>query len=320
MKRTTIRTALCVVLALVLVVAAVGGGFVWSKLDKVSYDNNTTVRSTNLADMELLAADGIEAIESTEKPVGDVFADQDVINVLFIGSDERIIDNTELGYGDVCVLVSINKATGDVKLVSFQGGISVSFDVAPNNDILAHAYHWGGEDLMTNVVRDHFLLDVEGYISVGIDTFPKIIDALDGVDITLTAAEADALNGKAASNATTKNAVAAGVNHLDGYDALQFCRLLAGDTDRVRNERQRNTLQAIMVALKDKSLDELNTLADSFLPLVHTDLSKAELSTLIMTLVKNLGATAEQMTVPASDTAKCDFAVESENVKAFIYG
>lgn len=314
MKRTTIRTALCVVLALVLVVAAVGGGFVWSKLDKVSYDNTTTVKSTNLADMELLAADGIEAIESTEKPVGDVFADQDVINVLFIGSDERIIDNTELGYGDVCVLVSINKATGDVKLVSFQGGISVSFDVAPNNDILAHAYHWGGEDLMTNVVRDHFLLDVEGYISVGIDTFPKIIDALDGVDITLTAAEASALNHRA------QNAVSEGVNHLNGHDTLEFCKLLAGDTDRARNERQRNTLQAIMVALKDKSLDELNTLADSFLSLVHTDLSKAELSTLIMTLIKNLGATAEQMTVPASDTAKCDFAVESENVKAFIYG
>ena len=45
------------------------------------------------------------------------------------------------------------------------------------------------------------------------------------VDAELTATEVSGLNGEVRTNARTRAKVTEGVNHLDGYDALQYSRL-----------------------------------------------------------------------------------------------
>ena len=323
MKKSALRNTLIVILVLVFVVVGLAGGFYWSKLNRISYDNGTTVISTKPEDKDLLAEDGIEAVASSEKPEGEVIEDNSIVNILFIGSDRRIAGTSDLGRGDCCMLCSLNTETGDVKLVSFERGIYVSFDVWPNEDILTHTFHWGGAELMTNIIREYFLIDIEGYAHVDFDTFPQIIDAIGGVDITLTLNEAEALNGNLYTNALALHEMHEGVNHVDGYDALQYCRLRFIDSDWHRIERQRNTIQAIMNRVKDMNLLELNSLADTILPLVHTDLTKSQITSLMFSAPKFLGAKAEQMTVPYHEEGTpgvfCDFEAETERLREFIY-
>ena len=67
------------------------------------------------------------------------------------------------------------------------------------------------------------------------------------VDAELTATEVSGLNGEVRTNARTRAKVTEGVNHLDGYDALQYSRLRYTDSDWKRIQRQRNVISRRIV-------------------------------------------------------------------------
>ena len=59
------------------------------------------------------------------------------------------------------------------------------------------------------------------------------------------------------------------------------------------------------------------------LPLIHTNLSKNQITSLMLSAPKFLGVTAEQMTVPKRTPGRgayCDFQAEAERLQEFIYG
>ena len=151
-------------------------------------------------------------------------------------------------------------------------------------------------------------MDIAGYAHVDFDTFSQLVDAVGGVDIELTDAEAWALG------ATT------GWNHMDGKLALSYCRLRSIDSNWQRIARQRTTVQAILNQVRNMNLAELNALAETVLPLIHTDLSKAEITSLLLSAPKFLGSTAEQMAVPDNNNQNCDFQYETDRLRAFLYG
>ena len=72
--------------------------------------------------------------------------------------------------------------------------------------------------------------------------------------------------------------------------------------------------------VKDMNLAELNRLAETILPMVHTDLSKGEITSILMSAPKVLGKTAEQMAVPDHNDQHCDFQYESDRLQNFLYG
>jgi hypothetical protein len=105
--------------------------------------------------------------------------------------------------------------------------------------------------------------------------------------------------------------------------ALKYCRLRSIDSNWHRIERQRTAIQAAMDRAKSLSLKELDALADVVLPLIHTNLTKEQISDLLLHANKYLGATAEQMTVPLrvpGQPARCDFQFEAERIRELIYG
>lgn len=107
-----------------------------------------------------------------------------------------------------------------------------------NDDWLTHTFRYGGANLTMQTIRETFCVDVNRYVRVNFNTFEQIIDTIGGVDLTLSAEEANALQY------STSTSLKAGVNHLYGSDALLYCRLRAIDSDWVRVQRQRNTIQA----------------------------------------------------------------------------
>lgn len=252
------------------------------------------------------ADDGIRQISSGNQATGEVVKDKNVINILLIGSDYRIPNSSDPGRADVTMLCSLNKKTGSIKLVSFERGIMVDVP-GVGTDLLTHSFRWGGAELTTQILRDYFLLNISGYAHVDFESFSALVDAVGGVDITLTDNEAWALE------------LPSGVNHLGGEDALRYCRLRSIDSNWQRIERQRNTVQAILNQMKDMGVSDLDRLSQEVLPLIHTDLSKTVITTILLNAPKFLGATAEQMTVPDNYNQDCDFQYESDRLKDFLY-
>lgn len=325
-KSTGKRVLVGILLGLLLLALVVGGTaffYVNSKLNKLSYTPAGEATPPVFTEEERVILEDesknteTERIESSGKaPEGDVFQDKDVINILLLGTDMRIPNTNDPGRADAIQIISLNRSTGAIKLISFERGIMVP---VPGHDkeLLTHSYRWAGPDYMLSLFTDYFLLDMAGYAQVDFEAFIEIIDAIGGIDIELSAMEAWALRNDYYRH------LAEGVNHMDGSLALAYCRLRRIDSNWVRIERQRKAIQAVLYKVKGMSIQELNALADVVLPLIHTNLSKNQITSLMLSAPKFLGVTAEQMTVPKRTPGRgayCDFQAEAERLQEFIYG
>ena len=75
-----------------------------------------------------------------------------------------------------------------------------------------------------------------------------------------------------------------GLNHFDGYTALQYARLRKIDNDWKRVERQRTVIKAVLDQVKNASVMELDNLLNTLLPLIQTNFTKTEIAALLVQL------------------------------------
>ena len=217
-----------------------------------------------------------------------------------------------------------------MKLVSLERGMGVPILDGRYNgqyDWLTHTFRYGGADLMMREVRECFKVDVERFIRVNFATFKQGIESVGGIDVTLTAAEADYINKYAPGSGCI-----AGLNHLNGKTALEYARYRKIDSDWHRVERQRNVIQAVVTKTKDLGITELNDLLNNVLPLVQTNLTKLEITELLLLAPKYRGATMQQMTIPIKGSYggmrglggrslfSVDFDTNAKALREFIYG
>ena len=347
-----------IILAVLLVIIAAAALYVNAKLDKIHYDpydgklhfesaeeeqehiekvdrqiahgKDPIVQKQQEEMEEAMEQEGIEVTESvsyTALPTMEIKHDDNIVNILLIGTDERAEGFSNFARGDSCMILSLNKSTGRAKLVSLERGMGVpilSGQYKGQWDWLTHTFCYGGADLMMQEVRECFRVDVHKYVRVNFGTFRAGINAIGGVDITLTQAEADYLN-----NMDPEHPVTAGTNHLYGFTALQYARIRKIDSDWTRIKRQRTVIQAAINQTKGLNPAQLDSTLNRVLPLVMTNLTKGEILELVP---KFQGVTLEQMTIPASGTYggmrgmggrslyAVDFTANAKILQEFLYG
>ena len=153
--------------------------------------------------------------------------------------------------------------------------------------------------------------------------FIDIIDTIGGVDVELTAQEAEALNRSVSYNDWGTYEVHEGRNHLDRHYALWYSRLRAIDSDWNRQGRQRTVLQQVQEAVRGLSVVELMKLADSILPMIHTNLSREDVVSILKCLPKLTRGTVSQLQVPdknyRDNYIRCIPDYEAKKIDNFLY-
>ena len=257
--KRSVKIVIAVALVIVLLLAS-GVIFYLSKLNLIKFSNGkfTWSGSPDMSDSETLEEESRmnEAIADLEErdaidATGEIYKDKRFLNILLIGTDERAESFSENARGDSCMIMSIGKKDGSLKLASLERGMGVPIlegKYKGQYDWLTHTFRYGGADLMMREVRECFKVDVERDIRVNFTTVKKGIDSVGGIDITLTAAEAAYVN-----KYTWRKSYTAGVNHLDSDAALAYARCRHIDSDWHRIERQRNVIQAVVTKTKDLS-------------------------------------------------------------------
>jgi len=314
-----LRFFLSIFLAVLLLVFAVIG-FLWSKLDKISYQNEFDVKETipiNADETEAYCGEqenyvvDIEGLETVEKEPSisdeESKSDEDVFNILLIGTDERTTAYNTNARADSMILVSIHKKNHTVRLVSLERGIGVPIlegEYQGQYDLLTHIFRWGGADLLVKTVEHCFKVDVNHYVRLNFAAVEKIVDCIGGIDLELTKAEANYIGAFIDRIASTdsQERLQTGMNHIDGGVALYYARFRELDSDWQRVGRQRKVILAVVDALKESSLLELNELADTVLPLIQTNLTKLEIAELILYAPTFLTSEFDQMTIPKQGT------------------
>lgn len=209
---------------------------------------------------------------------GDKFTaddDDNLFNILLIGQDRRPDEGRQRS--DAMILCSFNYETNELAMISFLRDLYVQIPGYSANRLNA-AYAFGGFPLITQTFEENFGVTVDGCLEVDFDSFETIIDILGGVDIELTAAEAQIVGGDAHE----------GVCRLDGERALIYTRIRKIDSDFQRTERQRKLLSSVFTKMKDCTMAELMNLVSQVLPLMTTDMSDDVLLSFAANLASSL--------------------------------
>ena len=213
---------------------------------------------------------------------------QELFNVLLIGEDARPGDTASRS--DAIILMSFDKSRSAITMTSFLRDLYVQIPGHQDNRINA-AYAFGGMKLLDQTIEQNFGVHIDANVAINFDGFTDVIDALGGVDITLSDAEASYLR------------LAPGENHLDGATALAYSRIRVLDSDFGRTGRQRKVIDALFSSLKHSSLTELTDLINTVLPLLTTDMSNSEILTRSAGLFPMLsGSPLGSLTIPAEGT------------------
>ena len=212
------------------------------------------------------------------------------INFLLVGRDAH--EEGENGRSDSMILCSVDTGANTITLISFLRDMYVPIPGYRENRLNA-AYSMGGSELLIKTLKENFDVNIDVSLEIDFEGFVGLIDKLGGVDITLTAQEANHLG----------HGLKEGVNHLSGDRALAYSRIRYLDSDFVRTERQRNVLAALMDKYRSASFDTMLDVTDAFLDESTSDHSDDELLAYALELYVGLND-AELIThrVPADGT------------------
>ena len=241
-----------ILLILVILIGGIVAGayfFINDKLQKIEYED--------------LPADQIEVNTGVEEQLTGYR------NIALLGLDART-DTFNGTRSDCIMIVSINQATKDVKLASVYRDTYLEL-TNRSLDKITHAYAYGGAKLTLSSLNTNLDLNITEYVTINFDTVKTVVDAVGGVNITVTDAEAKSIPGISS----------AGTYNLNGSQALAYGRIRKIDTDYKRTERMRDVLTAVFNKVKGLNISELNNLVDTVLPHVRTNIQSSEILALL---------------------------------------
>lgn len=223
-----------------------------------------------------------------------------VVNILLVGIDTRST-SLEEGYqhGDVQIICSINKDTGAIKLTSLLRDMYVTIPGYKNKNRINVAYHRGGGELAMRTINRNFELNIEHYVTINFYGLASIIDSIGGIDMELTKAEANAINTYLRKHPPTKYdntdgkdrvklESKAGVQHLDGIQAVMYARVRSIDNDFSRTARQRKLLEVLLnTVMQDMDVMKLYSLMESVIPYVATNMNATAIFNLATSVLQS---------------------------------
>ena len=322
-------------LSLVMLVAGITLIYGEVLLQRVQYVDDGASRNqlfaSTAADSGTDGASGVSMPSgSGVKLVNGLYHDDMVVNVLIMGVYDY--QPNDPGRTDSMMLVSIDTRNQELKVTSLMRDLYVAIPGKTQSNRLNTAYSSGGAPLLVRTVEANFGIDVDRWVVIDFDAFNQIIDAMGGVEITLTQAEAQLVNE---NSGDPRRNLSEGTYVLSGAQARYYSRIRAIGDDFERTERQRNVFSSIINKFKDSDIGTINNVLYNTLNLVHTNMDKNEILSLAANsltymnyeLLQNripadgeytparvqIGGSAAAVLVPDLDAC-------SKNIRDFIYG
>ncbi len=168
-------------------------------------------------------------------------------NIVLFGVDSRA--NNFRGRADVTMILSLNHNTKTLNIVSLMRAMYVKIGTAKHPwGMLNASYSYGGPNLAVRTIERNYGIPIKGYVAINFGSFTRIIDAVGGVRISLTAAEARHLGLEPGSQV------------LNGANALRYARIRKIDSDFQRNRRQRNVVNSVLSSMGSGGVDIYNVI------------------------------------------------------------
>lgn len=238
----------------------------------------------------------VERVEINKSYVTDTgkepaLEDENVINILLLGTDKY---DEKLTAADAIMILTIDKVNKKIKLCSLMRDLYLEAPEGYSKTNLNYSIISGGYDQILKTINTNFNLQIDKFVQVNLNSLPKIIDKLGGVEMEITEDELKYINGYIDSidkgnNTKTEHITYVGNQLLNGTQASAYCRIrYTSGRDYRRTERQRDVLTALFSKMKDTTVTQIPGLINDLLPLASTNLTNTEILS-IATTVLSLG-------------------------------
>ena len=276
------KAVLIAVIAVILAVVIGASGFINSVLGKITYDDPTENKYISASELK---------------------SDKDITNILLIGVDARIIkgEKAENSRSDSMMVISIDKKHNCIKTVSFLRDSWVYIPCIDKNQRLNASCQYGGYSGVRDTIEYNFGVKLDGYIVVNFSVFQTLVDAIGGVEMEVTEAEAKEVTNHKKRYGNVK--LKAGKYKLTGKQALAYCRIRKIDTDFMRAYRQRMVIKSIINGVKAQPT-KLFSIANASAQYIETNLTKSQIKRLAVSAMSCLKTDMVETRVPFDGTWK----------------
>lgn len=217
-----------------------------------------------------------------------------IINIMLIGQSYRAGEESRLA--DSMILATLNVETKTLTLTSFLRDMYIKL---PNykghicghnkiNTCYALGYAWGDTkgamEMLDKLMLEQFGVNVDYNVEVDFNAFQEVINALGGIEVELSEAEARYLT----EDKHNEGSFEPGIALLDGDSALSYARMRkssADDSDFHRANRQRIVIGKVLEKCKTMNLTQLNNMVNKILPMIITDMPKEVITTYALNLL-----------------------------------
>lgn len=233
--------------------------------------------------------------------------DKNVINIALFGIDTRD-KKVFKGNSDSIMILSLNTELKTVKIVSVMRDtiVPITVDGKTKYGKINSAYAKSPE-IAIRTLNEIFHLDISEYATVNFFGMTEIIDAVGGIDITVTE---DELKWKGHDHPNLNNCMdeicenlgldankyyvkSAGEQHVNGVQAVAYsrvrnCRSIWGTTDDYgRTDRQRYVMEQLFNKAITLEKSKYTKLAKALIPCTETSLSYSQILGLAFNVLLN---------------------------------
>ena len=273
-----------ILIGLIVTICLSGFGYVYFKLNKMYVKD--------------------EAVKNTEEQGTMV---EGITNILLVGTDGKYIE--KWNRSDSMMVVTIDSKNKDIRISSIARDTYVDIP-GYSTEKLTHAYAYEGIDLLKEVFKVNFNLDIDKYIAVNFVSFMDIMDELGGVEVNVEEKDIKEINKyidacygyyKNKDEKDKEYITKSGVQRLNGYQALAFSRIRYTDSAFARDNRHRAVAESVYKEFAQKGVETYKKCAEIILNNTKTNISPIEMMNLAYTVLKINDKDIDQFQFPLEE-------------------
>ena len=273
-----------ILIGLIVTICLSGFGYVYFKLNKMYVKD--------------------EAVKNTEEQGTMV---EGITNILLVGTDGEYIE--KWNRSDSMMVVTIDSKNKDIRISSIARDTYVDIP-GYSTEKLTHAYAYEGIDLLKEVFKVNFNLDIDKYIAVNFVSFMDIMDELGGVEVNVEEKDIKEINKyidacygyyKNKDEKDKEYITKSGVQRLNGYQALAFSRIRYTDSAFHREARHREVAESVYKEFAQKGVETYKKCAEIILNNTKTNISPIEMMNLAYTVLKINDKDIDQFQFPLEE-------------------
>lgn len=273
-----------ILIGLIVTICLSGFGYVYFKLNKMYVKD--------------------EAVKNTEEQGTMV---EGITNILLVGTDGEYIE--KWNRSDSMMVVTIDSKNKDIRISSIARDTYVDIP-GYSTEKLTHAYAYEGIDLLREVFKVNFNLNIDKYIAVNFVSFMDIMDELGGVEVNVEEKDIKEINKyidacygyyKNKDEKDKEYITKSGVQRLNGYQALAFSRIRYTDSAFARDNRHREVAESVYKEFAQKGVETYKKCAEIILNNTKTNISPIEMMNLAYTVLKINDKDIDQFQFPLEE-------------------